>query len=215
MTTDLQHVCDEVYSETASLYASKFQEMDEAAFGYAILYAPPVVRPEMLFLGYQPGGSNRDSAGDLEPGKRPVLPPRCEYAHAEWRLARRMREVWDVPTLERCTGLNANFFRAQSAARWNRLPDGLRRELEAFSLQQAERLARSMAPKQLIVIGLTTFRRLNTTQETVLLSGERGWQLVVQGTIWGLPAVGVVHLSGARILGSDWAAIRSHFADQK
>ena len=208
--TDIQGVCDTIYGEVASFYASRAARMEQAA-GYDILYGPPVMHPDMVFLGYQPGGSEKDVAPEIERGERLPIPSQCAYAYATWTLARRMREIWSVPVLAQCTGLNANFFRARSASAWNQVRAELRREMESFSLTRAELLVRTMAPRRIVAIGLKTFRRLNEGPETLAVRRKRG-ALVVQGEIWGIPAVGVIHLSGARIRSDEMVTMRSHFA---
>src|SRR3546814_8308548 len=155
-------VCRTIYAEAAIFYSRVAPVMAESDFGYRILYGPPVLRPEILFIGYQPGGGVASFVEGLEEGQHAGWPVTCEYAHKDWRLAMRMREIWGNATLERCTGLNVIFFRAVSMRAWRRLPRHVRAEIESFSLAQTERIVRTLEPKRLVVIGLGPFARLAT-----------------------------------------------------
>ncbi|WAC28438.1 hypothetical protein [Ancylobacter sp. SL191] len=197
---DAARICRAVYEETAQLYAQVAGEMGHQALGYRILYGPAVSDAEILFIGYQPGGSAEDAKRGLREGEQAGWPNRCDYSHADWALARRLQRIWDKPFLAACTGINVNFFRAPSMAAWRRLPPPVRRDLEHFSLQRCKRIVRALRPRQIVVIGLTTFNAL-AEGEPVLMGETR--VLAKRGTLWDIPATGVVHLSGARINGID------------
>lgn len=202
-------VCRTIYAEAASLHARVAPVMAENDFGYRILYGPPILRPEILFIGYQPGGGARSLAEGLEEGQHAGWPVTCEYAHKKWLIAKRMREIWGEATLERCTGLNAVFFRAPSMKAWRRLPLHVRAELESFSRTQTERIVRTLKPKRLVVIGLETFARLATGTDD--LRGDRA-VLVRRGQLWDRPVFGMIHLSGARISRADLGRLKAYFA---
>ena len=199
-------VCREVYQETQRFYAEREHLLGQAAHGFDILHGPPVVNAPFLFIGYQPGGTleNRPM------GQPTQWPETCVYSTAKWPLARRLREMQSIP-LSECTGLNAIFFRAPSAKQWSRVPDELRGEVEGFSLRQAERIARALAPQRIVFIGLSTFHML--TRGGIAAYGSKGSVLVRKGDVWGAPAFGIVHLSGARVSKEDRTRLNGFFAD--
>jgi hypothetical protein len=101
--------------------------------------------------------------------------------------------------------MNVNFFRSPSIASWKRLSGPLRRELEEFSIQKCEWIVKALRPKKISVIGLGIFEKLAVGQ--TLLKGNT-CDLVRKGEMWGIPALGVIHLSGARVSASNREKIR-------
>jgi hypothetical protein len=202
-----EDVCRQVYEETRSFYAQKAPQLGDSACGFRVLYGPPLIDAPFLFLGYQPGGE----AAHMEPDHHQTWPVRCDYAVACWPLARRVRETWGgESSLERCTGLNAIFFRAPSVRAWHQLSRPLRVEMECFSLRRAERIVKALAPKRIVVIGLAMFDRLTERKGIVARQSDRR-VLVKAGELWGRPAYGVIHLSGARVSNLDRDRIKAHF----
>jgi hypothetical protein len=201
--TDKEEICREIYKETQSFYGQMAPLLGSAALGFRVLYGPPILHAPFLFIGNQPGG-RAESVEDHD-----GWPRRCDYAVAEWPLAKRMRQIWHIDLLERCTGLNANFFRAPSVRSWRSLDARLRQDCEAFSQQRAYRILKTLAPKRIVVIGLETFSLL-THGDPVLSNGSR--VLVKRGELCGVEAFGVIHLSGARTSRSEVEMISGFFA---
>jgi len=208
MDSDLRHsaeeICRQVYDETRSFYAEWSPLLGEAACGFQILCGQPIIHAPTLFLGYQPGGSQPEK-GDVD-----GWPDELEHVGKPWLLAKRVRQVWDVQTLRACTGLNTIFFRSPSMRTWSNVPAKLRREMECFSRKRAERIIRALAPQRLVIIGLATFDRL-TIGEVKSRTERR--VLVKSGHVWGAPAFGAVHLSGARVSRNEMDQLRKYFAD--
>src|SRR3546814_21164910 len=105
-------VCRTIYAEAAIFYARVAPVMAERDFGYRILYGPPVLRPEILFIGYQPGGGAASFVEGQEEGQHAVWPVTCEYAQNDWPLALRVREQGGRASRERRIGLNRIYFTA-------------------------------------------------------------------------------------------------------
>ncbi len=202
MSADPEAICREIYAETRRLYADRVPPLSEADRGFRVLYGPPVVEAPILFLGFQPGGH------EAEPEQHDGWPAVCDYTVATWTLARRLREVFGADTLARCTGLNRIFFRSPSVAIWRKVKADLREELEAFSLARAERIAWALRPQRIVVIGLGTLAGL--APSAVALEGENRI-LVRRGNLWGAPAYGMVHLSGARVSRADLERVHGFF----
>ena len=130
-----EEICRSIYAETATFYECKAPRVAGRDLGYRILYGPPVVRSEYLFLGYQPGGG----AASVRIDQLRSWPTQCEYGldkqelrNAGWenpKLALNMQRVWGAPSLKQSTGLNVIFFRAPNSEEWRRLETGLRLSL--------------------------------------------------------------------------------------
>jgi hypothetical protein len=200
-------VCREVYAAAKARYEALSGQMGDRAFGYKILYGPPTIAAPILFVGAQPGGVLSDAIDGEALGERLGWPERCEYAIRPWTLSARMQTIWQREFLEHCTGFNANFFRARNDAEWRRLPRDFRFEASGFCLEQAEKLARVLRPRQIVVIGLGTLRRV--ARRNTALTGSRGGVLIQSGELWGHPAHWIIHLSGARISTVDLEKMKS------
>ena len=66
--------------------------------------------------------------------------------------------------------------------------------------------------EKVVVIGLDTFSLVGS-QPTTILSGS--CRLVVEGEVWGRPALGIAHLSSARLRTQDWTALVTHFREHR
>ncbi|MBF0857641.1 hypothetical protein HKD24_00220 [Gluconobacter sp. LMG 31484] len=200
MTDGPALLVQKIYRETEALYARLAPEMGQAALGYRILYGPPRPCPDILFIGFQPGGRGQDALDGLAEGQHTSWPTRFEFAAAPWPLARAIRKIFGVEDLDQCTGLNLVFFRAPSMTAWRRIPRPVRKELERFSLEKCEEIVKALCPRMILVIGLGTFEAL--AQGLPVLRKEHSRRpdvLAREGQIWGVPAIGVAHLTGSRI----------------
>lgn len=209
-----EDTCRDVYKETRQYYERIAPELGDRALRFRILYGPPIIGAPTLFIGYQPGGSSEDAREGMKNGEHQGWPTKCDYAVAPWPLAVRLREVLGGDQLARCTGLNAVFFRAPDIDAWRRVPSRLRAEMEEFSLHRAERIVRALKPRHIVIIGLGTLDRLvGKAGSAASLRGEKG-VLAREGMLWGCPAIGVVHLSGARIGREDRSNLAAFLRDK-
>ncbi len=200
-------LCKSAYAETRQLYGFHASALGGSALGYRILYGPPFEEPEILFVGDQPGGGETAASESARLGHLESWPSECDFANAEWRLAKRMREIWSPEFLATCVAMNANFFRAPSSAAWSQVRSESRQALEMLSLRWCERIAEAIRPRQVIIIGFRTFRRL--TAGTPVVIGRRG-PLAFSGQLWSAPTTGIMHLSGARISAADRRSLATH-----
>ncbi|NVN37100.1 hypothetical protein [Komagataeibacter swingsii] len=205
LSENAENICQNIYKETRKYYSEYAGMLGEHALGFRILYGPPIVDAPFLFIGYQPGGRGIDCAEHHD-----TWPEVSDYVTQDWPLAKQIRSIWGLDVVERCTGINAIFFRAPSIAAWNTLPKFLRQKLENFSRQHAEQIVRALRPKCLIIIGLGTFDWL--TKGKPSLYGEKGRVLTRKGILWNCEAIGTVHLSGSRISRTDREHLRAYFA---
>src|SRR5215469_8460914 len=101
---EIEKTTTRIYSETAKLYAEIEPQLNGTAHGYKVLYGPPLLRPPIFFLGLQVGGVAQAERGN-EQESWPVV---TEYAVANWALAQKLRDIYDVEFLKTCTGTNIN-----------------------------------------------------------------------------------------------------------
>lgn len=203
---DTETICRDIYRETRAFYAATKIALGSADQGFRILYGPPIVNAPYIFVGYQPGGFLVDAL----PGEHDTWPTDFDYTYETWPLARYARETWGVPVLKQCTALNYIFFRAPRIAAWRRVPKGLRDEIERFCRARAERIVRVLAPQRIVVVGMDTFYALTNGGDISLKSDQR--VLVRTDFLWGVPAHGIIHLSGARISRVDRDKLATYFA---
>jgi hypothetical protein len=166
-------------------------------------------RPKILFLGYQPGGRS-ESDNQFE---RHSWPKASEYVTESWPLARNLREMFGIPLLNECVGLNAIFIRAPSIEQYQKataLAPGLRFEIENFCLPRVLRLIEAMDPEQIVAIGFPSLELFGAVRP--VLTNRSGRVLVKAGYIGARPALGTLHLSGARISAIDRISIRQYLA---
>jgi hypothetical protein len=195
-----------LYAETRDFYRDQFQNLGEAACGFRILYGPPIVGAPILFIGDQPGGD----ATHLDEREHWEWPRQCEYAVQDWPLTRMMRKIWSAEYLSHCTGLNSIFFRSRNKQTWAKIPLNKRREMERFCYSRLPGLIKELAPMRVVCIGLGPFNQLADQRSDALV--REGRVLVKTGTLCGIRADGVIHLSGAQIRTDHRAAITDYFA---
>lgn len=184
--------------------------------GFRVFYGPVSAEPELLILGYQPGGDPEDfkrdhldrlSNGDFSP------PDRHEYLTSDYTIARRMRrKVFkdDNEILSRSVKSNAIFFRAKNIARWKRVPDEKRRDMEKFSLQKVEEMIKTLNPKSVLIEGMATWDLMKSYfdfEDECIVRRSNARLLCVsehQDPIF----TGIIHPS-TRVSDENWARVRS------
>jgi hypothetical protein len=198
MTAHLELTARQVYAEAADLFGHL---APPPAYGFKVLYGPPLYRPPILFVGYQPGGSAPEGYNDR-------WPPVCQYATENWALAVKMRQLFGRELLERCCGVNAIFIRSPSMREYRRdYSRQVRAEVASFCLDRVASLVRAIEPVNLVVIGHGTLRLFGSTEAA--LRSATGRVLIRTGRVAGRPALAVLHLTGARISLQDLVAVRA------
>lgn len=191
-----QTICDEV----ERFYLEVENELGSYAFGYKVLYGPPVPRPPVLFVGFQPGGGvEAANDGRCRSGK-PYWPDQNEFTDADWSLARHMRRIWSPTLLIKCVTANSVFFRAPSKRVWSEVPRGLRYRLEAFSRRKLSEITELICPEMIVAVGLGHLVDFQHSGDPLI---SRGRRLAQPGYIGTIPAVEIIHLSGARLSNDD------------
>jgi hypothetical protein len=164
-----EEVCRDVYKKVDALYKSMAEKIkiDGKPLGFRVLYGPPKVDAEFVFIGYQPGGGH-DSWNEEQHREWPADP---DYALDQKQLACRgykntklvdaMQYVWDASVLRRCTGLNTIFFRYPSKKRWERdIDPETRRDIAHKCKDYVQQIILALGPRRLVIMGLETFSDL-------------------------------------------------------
>ncbi|GBR69997.1 hypothetical protein [Gluconobacter kanchanaburiensis] len=94
MTNEPILLVQKIYRETDALYTRLAPEMGQQALGYRILYGPPRPCPDILFIGFQPGGREQDALEGLTEGQHRHWPHQFELVSAPWSLARAIRNIF-------------------------------------------------------------------------------------------------------------------------
>jgi hypothetical protein len=191
---DLESLCLRIYQETQKSEAIRTY-CDQYGGGFEVLMGPPLVRPDIAFIGYQPGDWELSVEAAREAGyEKWWVKGACHYATEDWRLARRLRAMFSANRLRRCVGLNAIFVRAKSTAAYRATPRDLRNRIRAYCLPQLQRMLEAMQPERIVVIGFETMDLFGRSSRHDIGSTKT---LVKLGKVFGRPAVATPHLSAA------------------
>ena len=206
MTQDaLNQACRAIYQETKAFYSEIASDCSN--LGFKILYGPPLIKPPILFIGYQPGGAEEDCARTVANGAHEGWPSKLEYTVNNGQLDRNMCAMFDTSRLVKCVGLNAIFIRSPNVQRYRKtVPRSTREKIEAFCLPRVRQIVAMIEPQCIVAIGLGTLDLFCTP--TADLFNPKGRPLTRVGQIEGHKAIAVLHLSGARISTVDRNRIR-------
>jgi hypothetical protein len=203
-----------LYAESATLFAGIERRLRDASlpfYGFKVLNAPPIRRPDYLFVGYQPGGGDEDYAYELKLESHLRWPTEAEYVVAKWDLAKRMRETFPH-AIGRSMGTNVVFMRWPNVRSYQRtVPAEIRADVENRSRRALCRIMDVVDPQRVVTIGFDALRPEPTVPGLV---SPKGRVLIRRGRLCGRKAVGMLHLTGCQISRVDRAAIRNWFAQR-
>ena len=197
--------CREIYREAQVFFG---QLPRSRYYGFKILYGPPLFRPPILFIGYQPGGGSADFERETARGTDKHWPAACDYATQDWSIAKKMQRLFGQEYLAGCTGTNAIYLRSPSIRDYVRDHDRqTRSKVERFCLDQTARIIEAIDPLKIVVIGFGTLGLFGASEAG--RKNAKGRLLTRVGQVAGRPAIATLHLSGARISVSDLDSIGS------
>jgi hypothetical protein len=198
-------IYERVLAETHAFYCSNHTSFRDR--GYHVMYGPLLERPPLLFVGFQPGGDQRDH-GLVERPACADLPVESYYATDDWKLAIVMRRLWGRELLASSTGLNAIFFRAPRIGTYeSEVPKSVRDQAVAFCIPRVVQLVEAMQPELVVAIGFRSLELFGSVEPELV--SPKGRVLVKRGMIGRHPALGTLHLSGAQISTADLEQIGS------
>ena len=180
-------------------------------FGFKIFNSPPVSRPEILFIGYQPGGGDAEWRYERSRESHKIWPSEVEYRVASWALAVNIREIFSNTEvdLRKTVGMNALFVRAPSVEVFKSKFSKLERDnIKNFCIEEAKSIVKFLQPKIIVAIGLGTLDLFGKSKPDLV--GARNRQLAATGSIEGIKTLGVIHLTGARISKLDRESLYNH-----
>ena len=195
---------------------SKWEDLrkQSSAFeaGYAVFYSPVKLKPELMIIGYNPGGGVADF--DLE---KSMEVPRTHDYLAGYRLAKKMRSLFDEigkpDLLTSSVKMNLIFFRSASAAEWSQIAPGVREDAESFCFGKVTETIETLQPKRILAEGIKTYSHLRrllsmSGQEESILSNGRS--LVRTCSSSKVELIGIIHPTGSRISRDDWSLIQEN-----
>lgn len=147
----------------------KWKEYEEKLpKGFELFYSPVRMSPDVMIIGFNPGGGTDDvkcyeepeplaehgyiTYGLPRPGKKP------------YRLAEKMyqlfKEMGHEKTLQNSVKLNLIFFRSGDIKEWNNMDKVARKDLDNFCCEKVKNVISTLQPKLILTEGLLTYRRL-------------------------------------------------------
>lgn len=180
---------------------------------FSILYGPPVLSPDLLIVGSNPG-FDPDYLYDAE---IKTWPEDNEYTSRRWPLACKLRSTFATAglpdLLEHSVGTNRIFFKSAGLAKnkknglgWGDNPLQIRRALESFCAKEVDALIVKLQPKKILVLGMAAFDLMASSlfSNTICSKGRR---LFATGTLGDSDIIGIIHPTGAHISKVDWRVI--------
>ncbi|MFZ0479791.1 MAG: hypothetical protein WAL71_11625 [Terriglobales bacterium] len=180
-------------------YNRYFKKGSKKDPGFQILYGPPFFETPILFIGYQPGKGCKTAKEERKYGSENRWPKKSEFATECWPLAVNLRNMFGGKLIENCVGTNAIFVRSNSISDYHKnLDKTLRKKIQEFCLCHIARMVKAIQPKLIVALGFATLELFDKNTERYKI-GTKKRVLVRKGKICGQEAIGVLHLSGARI----------------
>lgn len=212
---ELEHYAVTMYERVNDLWSRRGNEIFDGACGFSVLSGPPIYRPKLMIIGENPGFG----ADDHEPHVERRWPEQSHITDASWILARKLRAIFDTGRhrnlLNTAIQTNFQFFKSSyidkpSRFRWNSLPSLLRSELKIFCLHELTGYVRISEPKLILVLGLDVFDRHASEARPIMRDRSGKRRLLVEGRIFSVPAIGILHPSGAQVANEDWTRVASY-----
>jgi hypothetical protein len=165
--------------------------------GFKILNGPPIRNAPYLFIGYQPGGREEDHEKEAKKGTDKGWPEICEYAtETQWKLVRKMQQVFEIEVLKKCVGTNMIFLRYPNAIEYKRDVGSKRKVIEKFCKDRVCEIVEAIDPQRIVTIGFDALQMFGPAVPEPLKNRRT---LTKIGKICGRDAIGIIHLGGAWI----------------
>lgn len=204
--------CEDLYSRTRALWRALEGQYPTWKCRFSILYGPPIIRPDLLIVGRNPGFN----ADDLYDEEILTWPRKNEYTNKNWPLATKLRSIFsdaDLETLlERSLGTNQLFFKSKGIGRhetglgWADNPLDVRRQLEAYCVHELEGLVQILEPRAVVTLGLSVFDDVTKVGQRDITSAK-GRRVAAVGSVYGTTIIGIIHPTGAQVSHEDWAIV--------
>lgn len=153
-----ENLTEEIYKEWKKSY-SRWKP------GVKVFYSPVIENPELMIIGYQPGGNqthfkiedeDRFAQGDFGVKQN-------EFFTSNYRMAKRMKEFFEpdnLNILEKSVIFPLIFFRAPRATTWTAWKS--RRTVEELCFSKVQEIIKKLRPKRILVLGLGTYEHMKS-----------------------------------------------------
>jgi len=137
-------------------------------YGFSVFYSPVYENPDILILGYNPGGKDDSFKPELEKFSQGdfSLPEKIEYITENYPLAVKMRNIFSDLGIDleknKIVKTNLIFFRTPSLKELELLEKNKENEfdLESFSKKNINEIIAKLNPKVILCEGINTFYKL-------------------------------------------------------
>jgi hypothetical protein len=191
--------------------------------GFSVFYSRPNPNPDLLILGFNPGGDESAFRKDYDSH----LPPEgfhdyFQEANGDYPLAKKMRKLFEdigkTPTLRKSVKLNLIFFRSSHVNQWKQIEKPLRQEMEKYCFRKVEEAIRILQPRFILTEGIQTFQILKSilpgTSDPKFEPGSRGRAIFAKSIFEETPLLGIIHLTGARPSNAEFQNIARYLSEE-
>ncbi|VVB61529.1 Uncharacterised protein [uncultured archaeon] len=203
-------IVERVYTRWKDKYAESCKS------GFKVFYSPVRQNPQIMIIGYNPGGLENSFMSYKEKLERGdfSVPIKHEYLIKDYRLAKKMRNFFDKKEqlLEESIKINLIFFRSKNIREWKKIEKSKRIEIEGFCFDLVKEIIMQSKPKMILIEGISTYKKLRK------ILGFEGSSVVTNGsqrcyvTEWmGIKLFAMPHPTGSRIKQHDWEEIKELF----
>jgi len=196
---------DMLYAETNELW----KENGSDKKGYSIFYSPPVFNPDIMIVGYNPGGGENsfdESNASIVPKEHDYFPPNGNYP-----LARNMRKIFEFAGMtEKLRGsvkFNLIFFRSR-----NKKEITKNKNLIDFCKNETNKIIINLKPKLILAEGIDTYKELlgitkgyNEKDQVFTDKNDKTIHISSTGKTEGgaIKIIGIIHPSGGYGISDD------------
>ncbi|KAA0257287.1 hypothetical protein FHQ18_09565 [Deferribacter autotrophicus] len=143
-----------------STFYENFKEFNQE-YGFAVFYSPIRLNPELMIIGYNPGGDEKD----FNKEEAMSIPEKHEYItykdDKDYKAAKNMYELFKrlnkTQLLENSIKLNMIFFRTKNIAKWKEINKKIRIEIEEYCFNKVKEIIEKLKPRILLIEGIKTF----------------------------------------------------------
>lgn len=203
-----------LYQRVQLKWAEHEQRLLNGKCGYSIFGSKPYQNPALVVLGMNPGfEESKDEEGpflDTEPTTERYL----ECDPSRFKIGLRKLFAFDENILNEAVVANLLFFRSKAlsgegADVWEQVEPALRVELESYCRSEVEQFISLIRPKQILMIGLSNVWQEFTDPSVAMRAEISGrWKtLIVTGSMFGVPAIGLPHPSSPTMVSEAQVAL--------
>lgn len=209
---DLEGFTRTLYRQVYAYWQSKQGQYETWDHAYRILYSPPRHKPDLMIIGFNPGGN----ASRVQQSHLESWPDKHSYLTENWPLAVKMRALFRSidrqEVLSKSVKTNLIFFRTPciepdknrpEKKAWCAIPSKLRLQFEAFSEGHVREMINQFQPKLIFAEGFKTFDRLaDPSSKSIRNANNR--VIAKEGTLGTIRLIGSLHPTGAWVAAQDW-----------